>query len=101
MDIFNIGPAVPKVGPSNQPQPSPDGSRASKTRGGSAAASDSYAISQGRRDVARFVDRLRSGEIPEVREELVQKFRALMQSGGLETEESLRATAESLLREEI
>lgn len=60
---------------------------------------DSFSVSPIRAEAETFISRLKSGEVPEVRPELVQKFRALMQSGALETDQAFKATAEALLRD--
>ncbi|NRA94609.1 MAG: hypothetical protein HRU14_00215 [Planctomycetes bacterium] len=100
MDVFNVGrgdaPKAPEGGPvDSKKSASHRGESASKTEPG--AASDSYAGSESARQVRTLVDRLIAGPDSEVRADLVDQFRALLQVAAFDTPENAARAADALL----
>lgn len=102
MDVFKIGsgnaPKAPEGGSSVDAKKSTShrGERAPTT--GAGATSDSYASSERARQVDTLVDRLIAGPDGEVRADLVEQFRALLQVADFDTPENAARAADALLR---
>jgi len=99
MDVFKVGsgnaPKAPESG-------SVDAKQAASRRGEGVAktaapSSDSYAGSERAREVETLVDRLIAGPDNEVRSDLVDQFRALLQVAEFDTPENAARAADGLL----
>ena len=102
MDVFNVGRGdAPKaleggsVDSKKSESASHRGESVSKTEPG--ATSDSYAGSESARQVRTLVDRLIAGPDNEVRSDLVDQFRALLQVAAFDTPENAARAADALL----
>lgn len=100
MDVFNVGrgdaPKAPEGG-SVDAKKSASHSGESVAKSDAEAASDSYAGSKSARQVETLVDRLIAGPDNEVRADLVEQFRALLQVAELDTPENAARAADALL----
>ena len=100
MDVFNVGRGdAPKAleggSVDSKKSASHRGESVSKTEPG--ATSDSYAGSESARQVRTLVDRLIAGPDNEVRSDLVDQFRALLQVAEFDTPENAARAADALL----
>ena len=100
MDVFNISagqaPKAAQSGSVEKNDPLVKGGERSRK---SAAVGDSFATSSAARQVQGLVDRLSSSESLEVRSDLVEGFRALMGTGGLDTFDAAERAAAAMLGE--
>jgi hypothetical protein len=105
MDVFNVGSGNAPKAPAGGIERSGDTPRGERVKAGSGEKSvsgekvvDSYAGSEGARKVTNLVDRLIAGPDGEIRVNLVEQFKALLQIGGLDTPERMEKAADQLLQ---
>ena len=98
MDVFNIGAGqAPKAPESGQVERHSQATRGDKTQKAEHPATDSFAASSSVRRVDSLVDRLIAGPDGEIRADLVDQFRALMEVGELDTPENAGEAADGIL----